>query len=126
MDSATALSPLALDHFESPRNVGELAGGANVVQGSAGNRELGAKVCFSARIAEGRIAEIRFRAYGCPHTIAAASWLTERLYGAAVADLERCSWREIEGALSIPPQKRGKLLILEDALRAAARVWRQK
>ncbi len=125
MDSAAALSPLALDHFEFPRNVGAVAG-ANVVQGSAGNRELGANVCFSLRVAQARVAEIRFRAYGCPHTIAAASWLTQRLHGAAVEDLERCSWREIEDALSVPPQKRGKLLILEDAMRAAARAWRQK
>lgn len=120
-DDIAPLNALALDHFDNPRNSGELVADSDVYRGGAGGRDRGAEVLFTARIQENRIEQIRFRAYGCPHTIAAASWLTERLSGAAVQSLTTLSWREMEAALAVPLEKRGRLLILEDALRVLAR-----
>ena len=37
-------------------------------------------------VTAGRAQQLRFRAFGCPHFLAAASWLTERLCGAGRAE----------------------------------------
>jgi NifU-like protein len=110
-------------HFEQPRNVGRFAPGPHVAIGVAGDPEAGARFALSATIENGRIREARFEAYGCPHCIAAGSWLTEQLKGADRASLERWSWREAAEALEFPAEKRGRLLILEDAVRALAAGW---
>ena len=65
----------------------------------------------------------RFRAFGCPHLIAAASWVTDRLRGATREELAAWDWREAAEALEVPPAKFGRLLTLQDAVRDAARNW---
>jgi NifU-like protein involved in Fe-S cluster formation len=95
----------------------------DVASGGAGDREQGVEVVLQCRVADGRVAEARFRAFGCPHVLAAASWLTERLVGACREDLERWDWREAATAVEVPPAKFGRLLTLQDAVRAVARNW---
>lgn len=114
---------LVTEHFEHPRNSGCFAPGADVIEGRAGRPAQGAAFSLSARIAADRIAALRFEAYGCPHCIAAGSWLTERLVGASREDLLAWSWQEAARMLAVPAEKRGKLLILEDAVRALAAAW---
>ncbi len=102
---------------------GDLPRGPGRLFGAAGDPEQGARVEFTLFVAHDRVAEARFRAFGCPHFIAAASWLTERLRGARQADLAGWDWREAAEALDIPPAKFGRLLTLQDAVRDAARNW---
>ena len=102
---------------------GTLAPGPGVIAGRAGDREQGAEVELQLRIEGGRVAEARFRAFGCPHLIAAASWLTGQLVGASRGDLERWDWREAATALEVPPAKFGRLLTVQDAVRDAAGNW---
>lgn len=113
-----------VDHFQRPRNAGHLAAAPDVIEGSAGSPAQGVRFVFSARIAESRLAVVRFQAYGCPHCLAAASWLSERLPGAGVAALAAWRWREAAQALQVPASKHGRLLLLEDAVRALAAAWR--
>lgn len=114
---------------EVRRRMAELPGagrfppGADVVSGRAGNREQGAEVELQLRLDGERVAEARFRAFGCPHLIAAASWLAERLRGASREDVAQWEWREAATALDVPPAKYGRLLTLQDAARAAAGNW---
>lgn len=119
-------SAAVVDHFDKPRNAGRFEPAADVITGIAGRREQGVQFVVSARVAADRIVSVRFEAYGCPHCIAAASWLSERLTGSALAGLEAWSWREAAAELRIPPEKRGRLLILEDAVRALAEAWRRR
>jgi NifU-like protein involved in Fe-S cluster formation len=102
---------------------GDLPEGPGVVYGVAGDAEQGARVRFEFRVEGGRVLEARFRAFGCPHFIACASWLTDRLRGADRADLEDWDWREAAEAVEVPPAKFGRLLTLQDAVREAARNW---
>jgi len=119
-------SELVIEHFERPRRVGTLAPAADVVIGRAGRRDQGAEFALAARIVDDRIADTRFEAYGCPHCVAAGSWLAEALVGADRDRLQRWSWRELADALEVPTAKRGRLLILEDAVRALAEDWRRR
>lgn len=119
-------TPLVIEHFEHPRKVGTFAPAADVISGRAGHRAQGAEFALSAKIADGKIADTRFEAYGCPHCVAAGSWLAESLLGADRDRLQRWSWRELADELGVPTAKRGRLLILEDAVRALAEDWRRK
>jgi nitrogen fixation protein NifU and related proteins len=112
-------SELVVEHFHRPRNVGDLAEGAGVRRTHAGNRAAGAEVSFSVRIAGNAVVEVRFQAFGCPHFLAAASLVTERLKGLPVAALGQWTAGAIGRELAVPVEKRGRLLILEDAVRAA-------
>lgn len=119
-------SSLVLEHFTAPRNVGAFTPAVDVIVGCAGRRDQGAEFRISARVADDKIAAARFEAYGCPHCVAAGSFLTTSLVGADPQRLEQWSWREIALALDVPTAKRGRLLILEDAVRAMAYDWRRR
>ena len=123
-------SDLVVDHFENPRHAGRFVPAVDVIEGAGGAREHGAVFNLTARVSGKAwvsgtvIAAVRFEVYGCPHCVAAGSWLSERLVGCTPADLERWSWREVADALQAPLEKRGKLLLLEDAVRAMAADWK--
>lgn len=119
-------SPLVIEHFEAPRNVGAFEPAADVISGRAGQRDHGAEFRVSARVLADKIIEARFEAYGCPHCVAAGSLLTMALVGADRERLRQWSWREIASALQVPTAKRGRLLILEDAVRAMAHDWHER
>ena len=113
-------SDLVFDHFDRPRNAGALdASMERVVSGRAGSVETGAQVEIDLSLDGARIAEARFRAFGCPHLIASASWLTCRVKGQEIRELKELQPLEIAEVLGLPQNKLGLMLILEDALRAA-------
>lgn len=122
---ADAYSAQVVDHFDSPRNTGRLATASNVIASEAGSRSQGTRFHLSARIEGDSLSVVHFEAYGCPHCIAAGSWLTEQLHGATLGRLEGWTWREVAEALAVPAQKRGHLLVLEDAVRRLADAWRR-
>ena len=116
-------SAAVVDHFERPRNGGHFEAGESVLRGTAGSIAQGTMFALSARIAADRIEAVRFEAYGCPHCIAAGSWLSERLVGLNREQLCAWRWRDADQALQFPLEKRGRLLILEDAVRALGEAW---
>jgi len=105
-----------------------------VVRGEAGREALGTRVRFALELAEGRVGAVRYRAYGCPHTLAACEWLARQLEGRAFAVGAFAGGAFAGGALDalgvgtplewverlgLPQAKLGRLLVIEDALRAA-------
>jgi len=84
-------SAKVLEHFENPRNVGELAG-ANA------DARLEHPVCgdimrIMIKVADGRIEQIRIKSRGCVASIAAGSCLTEMVSGQSL-DVARSLTRE--------------------------------
>ena len=124
--SEALYSPLVIEHFGRPRNVGRFASASDVIAASAGDPEQGVRFDLSARVRDDRIEALRFEVYGCPHCIAAGSLLSERLQGATCEELRRWSWREMSEDLQFPMEKRGRLLVLEDAVRALAVEWQRR
>jgi NifU-like protein involved in Fe-S cluster formation len=124
--SEAPYSSLVVEHFAQPRNVGRFASATDVIAASAGDPEQGVRFDLSARVRDERIVALRFEVYGCPHCIAAGSLLSERLQGATQDELGRWSWRETAEELEFPPEKRGRLLVLEDAVRALAAEWQRQ
>lgn len=105
--------------FERAPRLGRLASQLpGRVSGAAGDVRQGVRVAFEARVAEGRIVECRFRAYGCPHVIAAASWVAEHAEGRPAGEAGWPDPRALAQLLEVPPHKLGSLLVVEDAFRA--------
>ena len=86
-------SPELLDHFQNPRNAGEVLNPDASVQ--IENPACGDILKLSIRLADGRIADIRFRAKGCVPAMACASLLTELLLGRTVEDARNLRREEL-------------------------------
>ena len=81
----------------------------------------GIRLQLAARHAGGRIEALRFRAYACPHVIAACEAFCRGWEGREVADLGSFAATDIIDDLSVPVEKTGRILVLEDAVRALGR-----
>ncbi|MGI9331085.1 MAG: iron-sulfur cluster assembly scaffold protein [Gammaproteobacteria bacterium] len=113
-----------LAHFAAPQHAGKLSEGpGQVVSGQAGELGEGVVVSFQLRVLEGGIQALRFRAYGCPYTLAACSLAAEGLQGAPVDRVREFSIEPVAEQLQVPPGKRGAMLRIEDALRSCWRAW---
>jgi NifU-like protein involved in Fe-S cluster formation len=99
--------------FANPVHAGALSASHRVdVQ------DQGIRVALSATLDGGMIECLRFRAFGCPHVIAAAEWVCFKLQGTPAADLARFSVAELMQSLAVPTEKSGRILVIEDAVRA--------
>jgi NifU-like protein involved in Fe-S cluster formation len=108
--------------FDAPRNAGELPHGTpGLVAGEAEDRTLHVWIRFQLQVIDGAIHAARFAAFGCPHTVAAASLVAERLEGRSVGDVALLDVRALQDDLGVPVEKLGKLLRIEDALTACRR-----
>lgn len=128
-------NPRVIEHFEQPRNVWadpqDLASAgsgswsddarAHRVTGEGGRVDSGVWITFQCEVLQRVVRRARFRAYGCPHTIALASWLTERLVGETLVDRYTLDRQEIERTLGLPTEKLRSVLAAEDAVRACAK-----
>ncbi len=90
-------SPALLDHFENPRNAGQLPPPAVTVDVS--NPVCGDMVRLSARFENGRVSEARFLAKGCTACVAMGSALTELIRGRDRNQLQTLREADIEAAL---------------------------
>ena len=77
-------SSQVLDHFQNPRNAGEVRNADARVR--IENPACGDILELTAKIAAERIAEIRFRARGCVSAMACSSALTEMVAGRTVGE----------------------------------------
>lgn len=117
-------SQLVVDYFARPANAGSLSDDAGtVISGRAGDRAHGTEVLFHVLPGAGQIAAISFQAFGCPHTIAACSLATERLTGQPAKALVELTAASLAEALEAPPEKMGRMLVIEDALRNCFVAW---
>lgn len=90
-------SQKVLDHFEHPRNVGDLENATATAEIS--NPACGDVMTLSLRVNDGRIEDVRYRAKGCVPAIACGSLLTEMVAGKTVADARKV--RRIELVLGL-------------------------
>ena len=116
-------SELTRRYFEQAPCAGTLQG-PGVVSAAAGSRALGTWVRFDLRIASfadhpTQIAEARFLAFGCPHTIAVAAWVAESAAGRSLSAELPQPVDALRRAFDVPVEKLGRLLVVEDAWRAA-------
>jgi len=116
-------SSAVMRRFDAPERAGELPTDApGLVSGQAEDRTLHIWVRFQLQVLDGLVRVARFQAFGCPHTVAAASLVADWLEGQSVAAARGLDVKALCAELAVPVEKLGKLLRIEDALLAC---WRQ-
>ncbi len=111
-------SPRLLDHFERPRNSGELPDADAQVR--IENPACGDILELAIKMNAGRIGEIRFRAKGCVPAMACASAMTELVKGKSPQEARAISKTEVVEAVGgVPPASGHAAHLAIDALRAA-------
>ena len=95
------------------------AGTAGVVSGQAGTKAARSVLRLELRFAEGRVADSRFRAYGCPTSIAVGAWIAGWAMNRTASELKALRAVDLRQALEIADDRAHCALLGEDALRAA-------
>ena len=123
-----AYSEKVIDHYENPRNVGQLDESSNNV----GTGMVGAPACGDVmRLQiqvndEGIIEDAKFKTYGCGSAIASSSLLTEWVKGKHLDAAEQIKNTEIAEELALPPVKIHCSVLAEDAIKTAVQNVREK
>jgi NifU-like protein involved in Fe-S cluster formation len=114
-------SKLTQDYFDGADALAGTLAGPGACRGAAGSRAHGTWVQFDVQLQESAptIQAARFLAYACPHIIAAAAWITEQSVGMNARAALPDSVSGLRERFSIPVEKLGRLLIVEDAWIAA-------
>ena len=107
-----------LDHFQNPRNAGELADADAIAE--AANPVCGDTLRITMKIAAGKVARIQFKAKGCVASIACASVLTELVQGTSVGEAGKFRTQDIISAVGgLPPASSHAAQLAVDALSSA-------
>ncbi|MGB9690624.1 MAG: iron-sulfur cluster assembly scaffold protein [Candidatus Sumerlaeaceae bacterium] len=116
-------STIIIDHFQHPRNNGELAHATHV--GEATNEACLDRLRFLLLVKHDKIEACNFQAQGCVPTIAAGSVVAEFLCGKPRAILEEISEQTVAELLGgLPRTKKHVALLVVEALRNLHEVHR--
>ena len=121
MTAAPGYSDRVRELFTRPPHAGSLPPGpGRVIAVEAVAPERGAWLEVMARVEAGTVVEARFRAWGCPHFIAACELAVARLEGRPPGEAVQFEPAALARELGVPAGKLGRLLVIEDALRDLA------
>lgn len=113
-------SPQLLDHFENPRNAGDLPDADAAVE--LENPVCGDVIRLSLKFQDGRIREIRFKAKGCVPAMACGSALTEMVLGKTTEEARNVTSEQLANAVGgLPQASRHAAQLALDALSALLR-----
>lgn len=112
-------SDKVIDHFQNPRNVGEIEDASGV--GTVGNAKCGDMMRLYLKINEEQvIIDCKFKTYGCGAAVASSSMATEMIKGKTVAEAMKLTNKAVMEALDgLPPEKEHCSLLAEETLHAA-------
>ncbi|NLY74184.1 MAG: Fe-S cluster assembly scaffold protein NifU [Firmicutes bacterium] len=118
-------SEKVMDHFQNPRNVGELEDPDGV--GEVGNAVCGDIMKIYLKVEDDRIKDIKFKTFGCGAAIATSSMVTEMVKGKSLDEALAVTNRAVAEALGgLPPQKMHCSNLAADALHKAIEDYRAK
>ena len=124
-----AYSDKVIDHYNNPRNVGQLdKSSTEVGTGLVGAPECGDVMRLQIRVNPETqvIEEAKFKTFSCGSAIASSSLATEWIKGRTVDDALAIKNTDIVKELSLPPVKIHCSVLAEDAIRAAIGDWKKK
>mgnify|MGYP000854374358 FL=1 len=120
-------SDKVMDHFEHPRNVGEIENASGV--GTVGNAKCGdiMRIYLDIDDATHMIRDCKFKTFGCGAAVATSSMATEMVKGKTIEEAMQVTNKAVMEALDgLPPVKVHCSLLAEEAIHAALWDYAQK
>ena len=113
------------DHFEHPRNVGEIENASG--SGTVGNAKCGDIMKMDILVEDGIITDVKFKTFGCGAAIATSSMATEMVKGKTIDEALALTNKAVMEALDgLPPVKVHCSLLAEEAIHAAIEDYQKK
>lgn len=107
-----------MDHFNHPRNVGEIADANGV--GTVGNPVCGDVMKMYLKSQDQIIVDVKFKTFGCGAAVATSSMVTEMVKGKSITEALEITNQAVAEALGgLPPVKMHCSVLAEEALRSA-------
>ncbi len=114
-----------MDHFENPRNVGELPDANGI--GEVGNPTCGDITKIYLKIEDNIIKDIKFKTFGCAAAVASSSMLTEMAKGKTIEEALRITDQMVADELDgLPPQKLHCSNMAAEAMHVAVEDYRKR
>lgn len=111
-------SEKVMDHFDNPRNVGEIPDADGI--GQVGNPTCGDIMRMYIKVKNDIIEDVKFKTFGCGAAIATSSIITELVKGKTIEDALRVSNKQVAEALDgLPPKKMHCSNLAAEAVQAA-------
>jgi len=111
-------SEKVMDHFSNPRNVGEIEDADGV--GEVGNPACGDMMTIYIKVDDGKLADVKFKTFGCGAAIATSSMITEMAMGMTIEEALAITRDSVADALDgLPPVKLHCSNLAADGLHAA-------
>jgi nitrogen fixation NifU-like protein len=118
-------SAKVMEHFQNPRNVGEIKDADGV--GEIGNPVCGDIMKLYIKVKDNRILDAKFKTFGCGAAIATSSMVTELVKGKTLEEAEKISRDTVAEALDgLPPIKMHCSNLAADALHKAIEDYKIK
>lgn len=118
-------SEKVMDHFEHPRNVGEIENPSGT--GTVGNAKCGDIMKMDIKVENGVITDVKFKTFGCGAAIATSSMATEMVKGKSVDEALALTNKAVAEALDgLPPVKVHCSMLAEQAIHAAVEDYQKK
>ncbi len=113
-----AYSEKVMDHFNHPRNVGEMENPSGV--GTVGNAKCGDIMKMYIKVDNGIISDVKFKTFGCGAAVATSSMATELIKGKSIDDALKLTNKAVVEALDgLPAVKLHCSVLAEQAIKAA-------
>jgi len=118
-------SEKVLDHFRNPRNVGEIEDADG--EGTVGNPVCGDMMSIYIKVEDEKIADVKFRTFGCGAAIATTSMTTELAKGMTLDEAMKITREQVAYELDgLPPVKMHCSNLAAEALHEAIKDYRKK
>ncbi|UCE16875.1 MAG: Fe-S cluster assembly scaffold protein NifU [Candidatus Bathyarchaeota archaeon] len=118
-------SKKVMDHFMNPRNVGEIPDADGV--GTVGNPVCGDLMSVYIKVKDNKLAEVKFKTFGCGAAIATSSMITELATGKTIEEALKITRGHVADSLDgLPPIKMHCSNLAADALHAAIKDFQKK
>lgn len=114
-----------MDHFQNPRNTGEIENPDGV--GKVGNPNCGDVMMLYIKVDHGKLVEVKYKTFGCAAAIATSSAASELIFGKSLDEAENLTKQDIVDYLhGLPEKKIACSTIAPDAIKAAIADYKSK
>ncbi|WP_373898536.1 Fe-S cluster assembly scaffold protein NifU [Haloimpatiens sp. FM7315] len=117
-------SEKVMDHFNNPRNVGEICDANGI--GEVGNPKCGDIMKIYLKVEDNIIKDVKFKTFGCGSAIASSSMATELIKGKSIDEAWELTNKAVAEALDgLPPVKMHCSVLAEEAIHKAINDYRK-